>query len=193
MGVPIIFQRKETMRNIQMLVSAVAASICLAASGSALAMTKAEYNAAKDNSKAAYKVADDKCGSLSGNAKDVCKAEAKGNRKKADAMADADYKNTPKARRDAAIAVADADYDVAKEKCDDRAGNDKDVCVKEAKAAYTKAKGDANTMQKSVAARNDAAEDNRDANYKVAMEKCDGLAGDAKDACQKSAKARFGK
>ncbi len=181
------------MRNIQMLMSAVVTSICLVASGTALATTKAEYDAAKDRAKSEYKVADEKCGSLSGNAKDICQAEAKGARKKADATAEADYKNTAKARRDAAIAAADADYDVAKEKCDDKAGNDKDVCVKEAKAAHTKATGDAKAMQKSTAARNDAAEDTRDAQYKVAMEKCDGLAGNAKDTCQKNAKAKYGK
>ena len=181
------------MRNIQMLVSAVAASICLMASGSALATTKAEYHAAEDKAKAEYKVAEDKCGSLSGNAKDICKAEAKGNRKKAEAAAEADYKNTPKAREKAAIAAADADYDVAKEKCDDKAGNDKDVCVKEAKAAYTKAKGEAKATEKSTAAHKEAKEDTRDAEYKVAIEKCDGLAGDAKDTCQKNAKTKYHK
>lgn len=181
------------MRNIQMLMSAVATSICLMASGTVLATTKAEYDAAKDQAKTEYKAADDKCGSLSGNAKDICKAEAKGNRKKAEAKAEADYKNTPKARRDAAIAAADADYDVAKERCDDKAGNDKDVCVKEAKAAHVKATGDAKAMQQSATARNDATEDTRDANYKVAMEKCDALAGNAKDTCQKNAKAKYGK
>lgn len=181
------------MRNIQMLVSAVAASIFLMAWGSALATTKAEYHAAEEKAKAEYKVAEDKCGSLSGNAKDICKAEAKGNRKKAEAAAEAGYKNTPKARRAAAVAAADADYDVAKEKCDDKAGNDKDVCVKEAKAAHTKAKGEATATEKSATARKDAAEDTREAEYKVAMEKCDGLAGDAKDACQKGAKAKYHK
>ena len=181
------------MRNIQMLVSAVATSLCLMASGTALATTKAEYSAAKDKAKAEYKMAEDKCGSLSGNAKDVCKAEAKANQKKADAMAEADYKHTPKARRDATMAAADADYDVAKEKCDAKTGNDKDVCVKEAKAVQTKVKADAKAMQKSSTARNDATEDKRDADYKVAIEKCDGLSGDSKDACKKEAKAKYGK
>ncbi len=182
------------MQNMKMLVSAVTASICLIASGSVSAMTtKAEYTAAKDKAKADYKVADDRCGSLSGNAKDVCKAEAKGARKKADAAAEADYKHTPKARRDAAMAAADADYDVAKQKCDAKTGNDKDVCVKEAKVVQTKAMGDAKAMEKSTTARNDAAEDTRDAKYKVAIEKCDGMSGDAKTACKNDAKSTYGK
>ena len=35
--------------------------------------------------------------------------------------------------------------------------------------------------------------DKRDADYKVAVEKCDALAGSAKDACVKDAKVRYGK
>jgi regulator of protease activity HflC (stomatin/prohibitin superfamily) len=72
------------------------------------------------------------CDTMSGNAKDVCKEEAKGKEKVAKAEADAAYKNTPKAREAARIAHADATYNVAKEKCDDLSGNQKDVCVKEA-------------------------------------------------------------
>jgi starch phosphorylase len=90
------------------------------------------------------------------------------------------------------------------EKCDDKAGNDKDVCVKQAKAAETRAKADAKAnmkvakagqaaTEKSSAARKDAAEDKRDADYAVAKEKCDKFSGDAKDRCLNEAKARFGK
>jgi len=122
----------------------------------------------------------------------------------AKAEADAAYKGTPKAREAARIAHADADYSVAKEKCDDLSGNQKDVCVKEAKAAYTKAKADAKvdrvaadtrntSAEKMAAARKDATEDKRDADYKVAIEKCDSLSGAAKDTCVKDAKARYGK
>ena len=42
-------------------------------------------------------------------------------------------------------------------------------------------------------ARKDAASDKRDANYAVAKEKCDALAGDAKNTCMSDAKARYGK
>ena len=48
-------------------------------------------------------------------------------------------------------------------------------------------------MKKTADAKQDAAEDKRDADYKVAVEKCDALAGAAKDACVRDAKARFGK
>ena len=42
-------------------------------------------------------------------------------------------------------------------------------------------------------ARKDAAEDKRDADYKVAAEKCDALAGDPKTGCMNAAKAKYGK
>ena len=46
---------------------------------------------------------------------------------------------------------------------------------------------------KQAEARNEANADKRDAEYKVAIEKCDALAGQAKTDCGASAKARFGK
>jgi hypothetical protein len=83
-------------------------------------------------------------------------------------------------------------------------GNQKDVCVKEAKAAHTKAKADAkvaradvkatkNAREKRADARQDAREDTRDAQYKVAVEICDSMNGAAKDRCVKDAKAHYGK
>jgi hypothetical protein len=44
-----------------------------------------------------------------------------------------------------------------------------------------------------VEARKDAASDKRDAEYAVAKEKCDVLAGTPKDACVTDAKMRYGK
>ncbi|MBK7333861.1 MAG: hypothetical protein IPI87_16640 [Betaproteobacteria bacterium] len=89
-------------------------------------------------------------------------------------------------------------------KSDDLAGNPKDVCVKTAKAELVKGKANAkvdrvtaDTRQDAAAkqteARKEASADTRDADYKVAIEKCDALAGAAKDACIGKAKAQFGK
>ena len=96
----------------------------------------------------------------------------------------------------------------------DSAGNEKDVCVKEAKAAkvhalsnaktrLTISKADAAAGEKSAdanaeasaigtEARHDAAGADADAEYAVAREKCNGLAGDSKDRCVSDAKVRFG-
>jgi hypothetical protein len=165
---------------------------------------KAARDQAIKNAEAQYKADKDACKSLSGNAKDICMEEAKGKEKIAKAEAKAAYENTAKAREKARLARADAAYDVAKEKCDDMTGNQKDVCKKEAKANYTKAKADAkvdrvasdsqhDAMKKTADAKKDAAEDKRDAEYKVAVEKCDSLSGAAKDTCVRDAKNRYGK
>jgi hypothetical protein len=157
------------------------------------AMTAGEYGAVKDRATAEYKTAKARCDSLAGHGKDVCVAEAKAAETKAKAEAEAEYRNTDKARRDARIEMAEADYDVAKARCGAKTGNDKDVCLKEAKAAEIKAKADANATEKVAAVRRDAAEEKLEADYKVALEKCDALAGAAKDACVNNARAQYRK
>lgn len=89
--------------------------------------------------------------------------------------------------------MAESSYAVAKERCDDKAGNSKDVCLEEAKAVEVKALADAELHRQIGEARTDAADAIRDADYKVAAEKCDALAGDAKGACVAAAKSQFGK
>jgi len=182
-----------TQRKLNRLLEGLIIGLTVPTFALAAGMTASEYSAAKDRASAEYKAAKAQCNSMSGNAKDICVAEAQAVEKKAKANAEAQYKNTDKARQDAVIAGAKADYDVAKEKCDDKKGNDKDVCVKEAKAAETKAIADAKATQKVAAVRQDAREDKMQADYKVAMEKCDALAGAAKDSCQTAAKAKYGK
>lgn len=167
-------------------------------------LSKDGYNMAKANADAQYKIDKDACSSLSGNARDICAAEAKGKDNIANADAKAAYENTPKSRETARVAHAQANYDVTREKCDDLAGNRKDVCVKEAKAALVKGKANAkvdrvaadtshDAATKQAEARKQADIDKRDAEYKVAIEKCDALAGMAKDTCVSNAKAQFGK
>ena len=178
---------------------AVAVAGALGCAGSAFgALTKAEMKTEKDRIETEYKSAKANCDGLKGNAKDVCMAEAKGNRKVAKAELEARDKDTAKAHADAKMARAEADYDVAKEKCDDMKGNAKDVCKKDAKAAYTTAKEDAKVdktagraQEKVADARQDAREEKRDANYAAAKERCDTMSGEAKDRCVADAKARF--
>jgi len=52
---------------------------------------------------------------------------------------------------------------------------------------------DAKMSRRVGEARKDATEDKRDADYRVASEKCGALAGDAKSACMSAAKAKFKK
>jgi hypothetical protein len=167
-------------------------------------ISKDAYDLAVKNADAQYKMDKDACSSRSGNAKDICLAEASGKEKVAKADAEAAYKNTPKVREDARVTRAEATYNVTKEKCDMLSGNPKDVCVKEANAALIKAKADAkvdrvaaetrqDAATKQADARKEASADKRAADYKVAIGKCDALAGPAKDSGVSSAKVQYGK
>lgn len=187
------------MNRLRMTLIASAASLVFGAEVLAQAMSKEAYSAAEEQIEATYKADKKACDSLSGNAEDICVAEAKGKEKTAKAELEARYDPTEKNRYKARVAKAEADYEVAKERCDDKAGNEKDVCVKEAKAAETKAKADAEVARETgkgaeqgAEARKEAAEDTREADYKVAREKCDALSGDAKSQCVDAAKARYG-
>jgi hypothetical protein len=166
---------------------------CALSCGSVLAMGDAEYKASRDQVDAQYKSESRNCDKLSGNAKDVCMAEAKGHRNVARAELEANHKDTPKARAKVAEEKADADYNVAKEKCDDLAGNAKDTCVADAKAQHEKAKAMATEQRKVGEARSESRADARDAEYKAAKERCDTYAGDTKDKCVSDVRARYGK
>jgi hypothetical protein len=170
----------------------VGAGTLACAVGATAAGDKTAYENAKAAAKSTYEAAGKQCDAMNGNAKDICVAEAKAARVKTEENAEAAYKGTPKARAHAISEIAEANYQVAKERCGERTGNDKNVCIKVAKAELTKAKADAKANRKSVEAHQDAAKDKREADYKVAAEKCDALNGDAKTACVKDAKARYG-
>ena len=174
-----------------------AALVCSAlAGGSALHaanMSNDDYKAAKDRIEAELKDQRASCDKLKDNAKDVCREEAKGKEKVARAELEHNRTGDPKDAAKLATAKADAVYEVAKERCDDRSGNDKDICVKEAKANHTKATTDAKANKKVAEVRKDAADDKRDASYDLAKQKCDALSGDSKAQCLSTAKARYGK
>src|SRR5262245_41861718 len=113
------------------------AGIAVAGAAGAAPIAKDAYDTENKRIEDQYKADRDACKSMTGNQKDICIETAKGKEKVAKAENDAAYKDTEKAHYDARIARVEADYAVAKEKCDDLSGNQKDVCVKEAKAAET--------------------------------------------------------
>jgi hypothetical protein len=180
-------------KHLKLKSSLILAGMLALPMAQAASVTKTDYNAAKTRIAAEYKTDKTGCASLAGNAKDVCVEQAKGKQKVALAELEYSYTGKPADQTKVRVAKAEADYAVAKEKCDDLAGNPKDVCVKEAKAVEVKALADARMGKEIGAAQTDAADAKRDADYKVAVEKCDALAGDAKASCLSSAKARFGK
>lgn len=99
--------------------------------------------------------------------------------------------DSAKATYKATTKQADIDYKIGKTKCDEQKGNDKDVCLKEAKAAHTSAVANAKAARKTSNARRDADEDKNDANYAAAKEKCDALKGDNKDSCVNAARTQY--
>jgi hypothetical protein len=153
---------------------------------------KADYKAAKTRISEEYKTEKAACDTQAGNAKDICVEEAKGKEKVAHAELEYSYSGKSKDQTKVLVAKAKSVYEVAKQKCDDKAGNEKDVCVKEAKAGETSALADAKLGKQIHDATKDANEDKRDADYKVAVEKCYSLAGEAKDGCVAAAKTKYG-
>ncbi len=178
-----------------MLLSALMGAALLA-SGTAAAATsqaKAVYNQTKDRADADYKAARARCDAITGNPKDVCVAEAKAARVRIQEEAGAMYKNTLRAYTQSRLKIADANYALDKTKCAALTGNDKDVCVSQAKSALVAAQADAKADKKAIEARTDARDDKRSAEYKVALEKCDAFAGAVKDSCVAAAKSQYAK
>lgn len=175
------------MRKLATFQAALATcGLLLAAGVQAQTMSAADHKAGKERISAEYKAAKAACDNMSGNAKDICIEEAKGKEKVAKAELEHARSGKAEDMRKVEMAKADAAYEVAKERCDDKSGNDKDVCVKEAKAAKAKAEA-------SIKGSQSAMNDKTDAEYKLAAEKCDAMSGDAKSSCVSAAKARFGK
>ena len=184
--------------TFQPRVSSIAAALSLSAllalaPAHAAQVNKAEYKAGKDKIAATYKADKKACAPLSANAKDVCQEEAKAKQKNELAALEFAYTGKPADERKLLKVKVDTAYDVAKEKCDDQTGNAKDVCVQEAKTSHDKGLAELKLVKDVAAAGKDVTEANREANLKLANEKCDAMAGDAKTSCQSAAKARFGK
>ena len=186
--------------------TSIALSIALAAPHAIaqMAMTQNEYKTQRAELAAKHKGQRAQCASLSGNANDICLAEVEGSEKVEQAELEARYKPTIENQYEIAIARAEAAFKVASERCDDKDGNPKDVCLKEAKANEVAAKADAKAKQsaaeansaaseQALEARKDAMDEKRDADFAVAREKCDAYADEAKEKCIDAAEEKYGK
>ena len=203
------------MNILTIKASAIAISLAFCTAAIAKDMTKSEYKLNKEKISSQYTIDKEACSILANNANDICEEQAKGKEKVAKADLEAEYKPSVDSRYKASVAKANADFAVSKEKCDDLAGNTKDVCAKEASAIHTNAKADAKLKMKTSDARSERIEDNSDASikenkemnearhdanedkseaqYKLAKEKCDVLTGSAKSTCIDKAKLQYGK
>ena len=203
------------MNNVNIRLLTIALGFAVSATALAQGMSEIDYKAGKDQIAATYKSDKMSCDSLSGNQNDICEANAKGQEKVALAELEAKYKPSAETRYQAQVAKAEADFSVADQRCDDMAGNAKDVFIKEAKAIETAATADAEAQMKtdkanitardktsearsdarndSADARKEAATDTLAAQYVLAKETCDSYSGEAKSTCLDSAKKRFEK
>ena len=174
-------------------VAAAAAVVLMGSMAQAATMSRTDFSAGKSRISESYKADKAACASLKANAKDICVEEAKAKEKVARAELEFGYTGKAKDGTKVWTAKADAAFAVAKEKCDDLLGNAKDVCRQEAKTTHTKALADAKMGKQVAEARTDASQTKRDADYKLAAEKCDSMSGDAKSQCLDNAKRTFGK
>ncbi len=170
-----------------LLATAVSASFA-AAPTAALNHDPATYRNVTQKAAADFKAANAKCTSLSGNAKGVCVEEAKAARAHAEADAIAQYNNTIAGRAKARSAVADADFALAKAKCADMTGADKDSCMASATSVHTAALADAKADRNVAATGTDGVSPvtttaTRDATKAAAVDKCAQIAGGSKTGC----------
>ncbi len=161
------------------------------AQAAAVNFSSAVNDAAKVDLKALYKTERDTCTPMQGNAKDICVETAKAHESVAMAQLEFNRTGTPKDEAKLLEARYKANYDVSKEKCDDLSGNDKKVCVQQAKTLRDKAKANLKQARKVEDAVEDAAAATMKADYALARTKCDALADEPKDVCVASSKARY--
>jgi osmotically-inducible protein OsmY len=85
---------------------------------------------------------------------------------------------------------AESEYKAAAAKCDARSGNDKDVCMADARLMRTRTEADALSKYNNTAAGRARARSNvADAEYDLAKAKCDAKSGADKDTCMDNAKS----
>jgi osmotically-inducible protein OsmY len=167
------------MKTLIATLFATAAGAAFAAPTLALNHDPASYRAVTQKAAADYKAATAKCGSMSGNDKDVCMAEARLARTRTESDALSQYNNTAKGREKARTSLADAEYDLAKTKCNAKSGADKDDCMNNAKSVHTAAVADA----RSAATATGSSASGTTASGSAAMDKCAQQGGDSKTGC----------
>ena len=123
---------------VRALVWSVAA--CIAAGAQA---ADAPYAVQLDRIEADYRTARESCEGAAGHSRNVCVAEARALRRIAQAELAARSSGTPKSQYDARVARAEAEFDVAKERCGEHSGHQRELCIHDARAAEARAKDEA--------------------------------------------------
>ena len=163
-----------------LIASLIATSFAIAP---ALAADTTAYDKAASKAQADYRTASNKCDTLTGNKRDVCREEAKLKRARAELAAATkhDKDRMSAARRN----VIQAEHEVAEEKCEVLQGEAQDDCEDKADDVRDKAlaklgDSDMSAVGASAAGRT-ATSDDREA--AKAIERCEKMTGDDKTAC----------
>jgi type IV secretory pathway TrbL component len=126
-----------------LMVSAAAFGISAAVDSPRSLMAPIDYGTAKKAIEADIRVSIAKCRDQAGQARDLCKAEARADERVRKADLEAQYRGTVVAAADAKLARAKAQYDVAKVRCGDQHGEGKVSCIRSARADKARALADA--------------------------------------------------
>jgi hypothetical protein len=113
---------------------AAAVALAFAFSAQAAQESRTDTRDAQQRINQEHRAAMDRCKGMSGNAEDVCKAEADGKKKVAEAELKLQRDNTAENRRNVAETKAKAQYEVEKQRCDDLKGDAKNACQNQAQA-----------------------------------------------------------
>jgi hypothetical protein len=139
---------------MQLKLTVIAAALALGTASFAQAADKADrkvHNADEERIESEYKAAKERCDAMQGNQKDICVAEAKAHEKIAKAENDAKHTKDPSKEQAKVQRVkADAEYDVAKQRCQEMKGNEKDVCMKDAQVQRDKARATSARTERSA-------------------------------------------
>ena len=155
--------------------------------------SKTVYQQAMDAAEAAYDAAKARCDALAGVPHEICVADARAARVRIEEEAGAAYKNTLAAYTQARMRIASAYYERDRTRCGAALGNDREVCERQAKATLVASQADARADRKAIEARLEAQDARIDAEYRVALQKCDAFAGDVKEGCVSTTRTAYGK
>jgi hypothetical protein len=126
-----------------LLVSATAYGISAAVDLPRSLMSPVDFTEAKKAIESETRMSLARCRDHEGQAKDLCKAEARADERVRKADLEAQYRGTVAAAAEAKLARAKAQYDVAKAKCSGERGEDKLSCLRSARSEKTKALAEA--------------------------------------------------
>jgi hypothetical protein len=181
----------------------VLAAAAAAGGAGAQVLGKDEYRAHVQRIEAEHDAARERCKPLEGNERDLCKVRAQGTLHVAKAQLHAQYKPGPASQEKLAMARAEAAHALAREQCDDLKGHARDVCRKDAKAQFAAARAQAKSVRSALASGEDSMETQRrreevrveqsSALYAAGKERCEALAGTARELCIADLRKRFGK